>query len=108
MRDWPSERLSWRDMWVIVRQAGPGSPIDRAARDSWQETLDTSLLRSVEYSLRVLRWHNTAAASTGQDVPEPIALPWDPAPEGTIAGDEMTWTEAMDFLGWERELIEGG
>lgn len=60
------------------------------------------LLRSIEHSLRVLRWQQTRDGARGRNAPEPLALPWDPEPEGAIRGDAMTLDEAASWLGWER------
>lgn len=97
---------------MIVRQATPdsSSPIFRAVHPAWPESLDSSLLRSVEHSLRVLRWQQTEDARWGTNAPEPVRLPWDPEPEGALVGDALPFDEMFDFLGWDipddvRELV---
>lgn len=49
----------------------------------------------------MLRWQNTDDGRFGANQPEPIVLPWDPAPEGTLAGDAMPVDELLEFLGWD-------
>lgn len=100
LRDWPSERLSWRDLYVICHQAPVGSAIWRSAAEHPDRTHLVDLARQIEFDLRVLAWQGTEDGQRGRNYPEPIVLPWDPAPEGSIRGDVMEWDEALEWLGW--------
>lgn len=84
----------------------PDSATRRALDPHWMRTTEIDLLREIEWDLRILsyQWGHR----TGAPVPEPIRLPWDPDPEGTIRGDRMTIEEADDFLGWTPEMKEAG
>ena len=63
---------------------------------------EVELLRSVEHSLRVLRWQPTRDGHDGKNVPEPWLWPWEtrPAAGGVIVGEGMTADEIDDWLGW--------
>lgn len=107
LRDWPDGGVSWRDLWVLIRQAQPGSAVYKALTPHWQRTPELQLLQSVELSLRVLAWQQTADGQKGRNAPEPAWLPWDEKPEDdAIRGDAMTVDEALDWLGWSREMRE--
>lgn len=79
----------------------PDSACRRALDKHWQRTAEVDLLRDIEHGLRVLAWQNTKAGSKGMGYPEPMPLPWDPEPDGTLRGDRMTLEEAADWLGWD-------
>lgn len=63
----------------------------------------SEFLRSIEYSLRILRWQPTTDGRAGLNVPLPRLWPWEslPAEDGVIVGDGMTADEVNDFLGWD-------
>jgi hypothetical protein len=88
-------------------------PVESATRRSldphWQRTPEVDLLRDVEYGLRILAWQQTEKGAKGVGYPEPMRLPWDPTPEGTISGDTMTMDEADRWLGFDkiREARDG-
>lgn len=106
LRDFPSGALSWRDLLVICRQAPPGSAIARAVRQHPAQDPILDFLRLIEFRVRVLAWMQSEDGVKGRNVPEPVAMPWDAEPEGTIRGDVMAWDEAASFLGWEAEMTE--
>ena len=94
-----SERLTWHDLGVLIRQAQPESAVYKALTgDEWQRSPELEFLRSIEHSLRVLAWQNSGGK--GVDYPEPIRLPWDePAAERP---DAMDLDEVFAFLGWDK------
>ena len=87
-------------------------PLDSAVRRSvdphWQRTPEIDILRDVEHGLRVLAWQQTKSATRGKDYPEPMRLPWDPEPEGTIKGDAMSTEDWDKHLGWDKLKQEKG
>lgn len=98
LRDWPSERLSWRDLFVVVSQAPPTSACYRAvAGDDWQRSLTVDLLRQVEHTTRVLAWQNSDGKG---EYPPLIPLPWDEPDHDRP--DAMSLDEVFEWLGWEK------
>lgn len=89
-------------------------PLDSAVRRSvdehWQRTPELDILRKLEHDVRILMWQNTSDGAKGRmsSYPEPMRLPWDPAPEGTVQGDRMSFEEADEFLGWDKLKQEKG
>lgn len=81
------------------------SACHRAINPHWQRTIDIDLLRSIEYNQRALL-RQSAGKRGGGGYPEPIPLPWDPPPEGSVVGDVMTMEEADRFLGWDKLKAE--
>lgn len=80
------------------------SATGRAVNPHWQRSIETDLLRSVDYSLRVLVWQKTEDGSRGWHQPEPIELPWDERPSGSWRGDVFEWDELADALGGDPRL----
>ena len=98
--DWlGTERLSWRDLWVIVRQSGPDTALWRTEARRVVQTPETDLLRAVEHSLRVLIWQQTKDGQTGRNPPQAITFPWE-RKRDEYAGDAMPLTELKARLGW--------
>ena len=93
-----------RDVAAWAAHLPPESATARALDPHWQRSNEVELLRVMEHGIRVLAWQRTEDGKRGRNAPEPIPLPWDPPPEGTIRGDAMTWDEAADFLGWGEEM----
>lgn len=79
----PPDSATWT---AIVPQAGHSN--------------EAELLRSIEYSLRILTWMKTKDGSKGRNAPEPISFPWEKAKQAFEA-DVMTMDEAAAFLGWD-------
>lgn len=107
-----TERLTWRDLLVIVRQSQPGDRVFHVVHDDYPmradvDLLSLSMLRSVEYSQRWLQWAQTVDGSKGRNLPEPERFPWETVPDkGGYRGDSMTFAEAMDWAGWSAEMSE--
>lgn len=104
-----TERLTWRDLLVIVRTSGPGSEIFHAMHDDLPRPYDVEFLalsmhRSSEYTQRWLQWAKTEDGSKNKNAPEPERFPWEPKPEGLYAHESMTWEEADDWFGWSAEM----
>lgn len=103
--DWlGSEALSWRDLYVIVAQSGPDTAIYRSMNDEWPQTIEADLLRAVELNTRVIAWQGTRDGQRGNNRPEPFLWPWERKQDKAIRGDAMTIEEALDFLGWDRQM----
>lgn len=95
--DWlGSESLSWRDLLVIIRQAPPGSALDRHARpEQWSNHIE--LLAQLVDTTRWLQWSKTEDGSKNQNHPRPTPRPDDPArPESK----GIPMHEAAKALGW--------
>lgn len=105
MHEWGIPLLEVCDM---AAGLPPDSAVRRAVDPHWQRTPDIDLLREIEHGLRVLAWQQTKPASKGIGYPEPMRLPWDPDPEGTVKGDRMTTEEMDEFLGWDKIKAERG
>lgn len=98
--DWlGTQCFSWRDLWVIVRQCGPDTALWRADDCRREQTVTTDLLRSVEFSLRVLAWQNTKDGATGRNAPQPVLFDWEKTRD-EYAGDVMPLDELKARLGW--------
>lgn len=102
LRDWPDNGVTWRDLYIVIRHAPPGSAVYRAvAGDEWHRTPELEFLREIEHNLRVLAWQNGNGKS--HDYPEPIRLPWDPPL--AARPDAMDWDEAFEWLGWSDPTV---
>lgn len=103
-----SERLTWADLSVFVAGAigDRGSALHRAVNPRHEQTLELDMLRSVEFSLRWLKWAKTEDAKRSRNIPEPWLFEWE-KPVNEYAGDPMTVEEMNDFLGWAIELKRG-
>lgn len=95
-----TERLTWRDLWVIVQTARPDSALAADLYPSAQVSLTDRLLLLVEHRLRLLSWQ----WSDGKGAPpEMISLPGDTTP---VSGGSSWRPEAVsvdemnEFLGW--------
>lgn len=110
LRDFPSARLSWADLLVIVQQAPPDSAVVRTAHpelSEWMSPLKTNqMLHSVEFSLRQLVWSKSEDAAKGRkrSAPKPIPAPWvkdDKEREVKHFGSApIPIADLNDFLGW--------
>ena len=98
--DLGTRRLSWRDLWVIVRQAPRGSALDRVSNpDEWQWGLAEHLMAATFDALRVANWQRGQAKQS--DFPKPTARPG-VEPEGkTFGRDALPMDEMTKFLGWD-------
>lgn len=100
MRDWG---IPLTEVAAMAMHLPPDSATRRALDPHWQRTMELDMLREVEHDIRILLWQN---ANSGKRVtsalPQPIPLPWDPKPRGTIEVDRMTTDEADKWLGWDK------
>lgn len=64
-------------------------------------TTEAELLRSVEYSLRLLVWAKTKDGAKNRNRPEPELFRWESKAEPMYEFDVMTVDEANAFLGWD-------
>lgn len=102
-----TDRLTWRDLLVIVAAAKPGDAIFHAVHpdEPYPEQIQAhslQMLRSVEYSLQWLQWAKTEDGPRGINAPEPARFPWERSEK--YAADSMTLQEALDFAGWSSEM----
>lgn len=103
-----TKRLSWRDLWVILRQAHRGSALYRAeigADHSWG--LAEQLLAALVDEARTLMWSKTKDAKKGRNRPRPLPRPGVKTDEKY--GKGAITTDAMDdWLGWSEisNLVE--
>lgn len=88
----------------MVRHAQPGSAIFAELSPQPPDANVIELLRLIEFGIRRLEWMQSEDGSKGRNRPEPLTLPWDPPPEGSIRGDVLDWDEAAAFFGWEDEM----
>lgn len=98
--DLGSRRLSWRDLWVIVRQSPRGSALDRVVNpEESQWGLAEHLQAATFDALRVANWQRGEARKS--DFPKPTLRPG-VEPEGkTIGRDALPMGEMAKFLGWD-------
>lgn len=61
------------------------------------------MMQSIELMLRVLDWNDRSRKGSA---PEPHRFPWEPKPAPMFEFDAMSVDEAMDWLGWSREMRE--
>lgn len=103
-----TDRLTWRDLYVFVTGSlrDASTALHRALNPRHEQNLELDLLRSVEYSLRWLRWAKTSDGAKNRNVPEPWLFEWE-KPVNEYGGDPMTVEEMNDFLGWTDELKRG-
>ena len=101
LRDWPYGGVSWRDLYVMVRQAQPDSATYKALNPQWQASNDVELMRSMDLHLRILAWQQTVDGQKGRNVPQLVLWPWE---QPALEHDVMDWDEAAAFLGWESEM----
>lgn len=105
MKDWGIPLSEVCDM---AAGLPPDSAVRRAADPHWRRTPEIDFLRDVEHGTRVLAWLQTKDGAAGRNYPEPVRLPWDPEPEGTIKGDAMTTEDWDRHLGWDKLKQEKG
>lgn len=102
LRDLPSPGFDWRDLWVIIRHAGPDSALTVSldGREAVEWDLTNQLLAAAVDALSFLRWAKTEDAQRpGAQPPALIPRPG-VEPEGpTTETDSMDEDEAFDFLG---------
>lgn len=97
-------RLSWRDVWVIVRAAQPGSAIHRALSPDgkgWSE--NTAVLADLIDEIRALKYYVQAQVSRKRPKkPKPYPRPGvKPAHTETFGYAPMPIPELILKLGWE-------
>ncbi len=96
-----TDRLSWRDLLVVVRQSPPGSPIDRAMNPDHMWGLPEQLAASIVDSLRIANWMQTEDGSKNRNQPKPLPRPGVVDPDQTIFGEGPLPIDELDeFLGW--------
>lgn len=99
--DLGTERLSWRDLLVIVRQSPPGSALDRAQHpDSADWGMSELLLAAAVDALNVANWQR--AGGTQRDYPKPIPRPGVKSDDTQIGKGAVPMDEMAKLLGWDR------
>jgi len=78
----------------------PESATWRAVAPEATHSNEAELLRSVEYSLRLLVWAKTKDGAKNRNHPDAVLFPWE-KPQAEYEFDVMTFDEANAFLGWD-------
>ena len=99
LRDLGTERLTWRDLLVVVRQAPEGSALVRATVPAPLFGVPERLALLIEHRLRVLIWQNSGGKGPA---PEPMPVPGDGSVDGDASwvGDALPIEELNARLGW--------
>lgn len=69
------EVFSYEEAAILAAQLPQTSRVMRAIDPDVAYTEETTLLRNIEYALRVLVWQNTRNGKSGIDKPEPVKMP---------------------------------
>lgn len=101
MRDWG---IPLSEICDYAANLPPESAVRRSLDPHWQRTPELDMLREMEHELRVLIWQNGSGRAASY--PEPMRMPWDPDPDGTVKGERMTFDEMDEFLGWDKLKAE--
>ena len=102
--DWlGSERLSWRDLLVVIRQSPRGSAMNRALDPDHTWGLAEQLLAANFDALRVGIWQR--GQGKRGDYPEPLERPG-VKPKKRYGGSPLPMHEMAKRLGWDK--LEGG
>ena len=97
--------LSWRDLWVVVRQSPRGSALDRELNpDEWQWGLAEHLHAVIYDALRVGIWQRGEAKKA--DFPDPTPRPGVKPRGNRIGGEGLPMHEMAKALGWADEEAE--
>lgn len=89
LRDFPSERHNWRDLWVFVQYLGVHSNAYAATnpeRAGWGRA--EQLLAHIADDMSWIQWSKTEAAQNGAEPPDPIVRPG-VAPREVRAGSRV-------------------
>lgn len=110
MRWLGSDRLSFRDLWVIVRNCPRESALARALApvdSAWSDT--EYLLADAVDLLSLLVWFKTKDGSKNRNRPEPRLRPGDEPKQKTYGTTAVPMDEMARILGWEKrpELTMG-
>lgn len=101
LRTIPNAGFTWRDLWVVVTCAPPGSPIAAVLNPDAAVTNEAAFLRSIEHSARWLVWSKTeGAAKRTEPPPAPIRFSWENSEDAGYQTDSMTPAQVNDALGW--------
>jgi hypothetical protein len=98
MREWG---LPLADVADLAVNLPPEGSVHRAINPHWQRSMELDLIRQMEWDIRMLLRQGSGQRNSAR-YPDPIPLPWDPPPEGTVQGDKMTFEDADKFLGWDK------
>lgn len=108
--DWVgSEALSWRDLYVIVRQCPPQSATGRSVDpEASQWGLTEQLLALVADYQAWLMWAKTEDGAKNRNRPKPIQRPGVEPDEDrqTFGSDPVPLDELDEFLGWASRRVE--
>lgn len=96
-----TEALSWLDLLAFCKWSPPGSALHEAVNEGYLSA-EVHMLRSIEFSLRVLRWQGTEDGHKNRNRPEPLPLESDKPEHQPMSMDEMD-----RFLGWSPRVKAG-
>lgn len=76
LRDVPSPACTWRDVWVLVRYAQPGTALFRALGGEQADWGLTEQLQAMQVDyLAWLVWAKTKDGQAGRNAPKPVPRP---------------------------------
>lgn len=99
LEDAGSERLSWRDLWVIYRQAPPTAAIVLATNPDatiWQ--LQEHLQAGILDALHVANWQRGRARR--HEYPDPVPRPGVEPKSTKVGSGAISMEEMAERLGW--------
>lgn len=96
--DLGTRRLSWRDLWVVVRQAPRSSAIVLATDPDSRWGLPEQLLAAAVDALRAANWQRGRARR--HEYPKPIPRPGVEPESKTFGGEALPVDEMNEWLGW--------
>lgn len=99
LRDLGTDRLSWGDLWAIVRNAPRDSALYRALNPDHEWTLTDLLLAEVADAVRVANWQRGSAKR--HEYPKPIPRPGVEPQSATYGKGAIPIDEMAEWLGWD-------
>ena len=86
LRNVPSPTCDWRDVWVMVRYAQPGTAVFRALGDEQADWGITEQLQAMQVDyLAWLVWAKTKDGQAGRNAPKPVPRPGvEPSPSTRV------------------------
>ena len=109
LRDFPSERNTWRDLLVIVQNLDGKSAYYRACNeDEWQWDHPTMLAAASVDALNRLVWMKTEDGTKGRNPPKPVPRPGVKDDTSKKHGDKksaMSVADLSEKFGYDLEAM---